>query len=63
MKLALKIISYIGLAMTIIPSILVFNGIIEMKMDFTLMFIGFILWFSTAPFWMKGLSLEKEEEK
>lgn len=62
MKIALKIISYLGLGLTIIPSILVFNGTIEMKTHFILMFIGFILWFSTSPFWMKSEALEEEKE-
>jgi hypothetical protein len=58
MKLVLKIISYTGLAFTIIPSILVFKGIIEMHTHFVLMGVGLVLWFSTAPFWMKSQSLE-----
>lgn len=61
MKLLLKIISYSGLALTIVPSILVFKGVIELKTHFILMIIGIILWFSTAPFWMKSQSLEDSE--
>lgn len=61
MKLLLKIISYTGLALTIIPSILVFNGVIVLKTHFILMVVGLILWFSTAPFWMKSKSLEDSE--
>lgn len=61
MKLLLKIISFIGLALTFIPSILVFKGVIELKTDFLIMVIGIVLWFSTAPFWMKSQSLEDSE--
>lgn len=61
MKLLLKILSYTGLALTIIPSILVFNGKIDINTHFILMVVGMILWFSTAPFWMKSKSLEDSE--
>jgi hypothetical protein len=61
MKLLLKIISYSGLALTILPSFLVFKGMIELRMNFILMIIGLILWFSSAPFWMKSQSLEDSE--
>ena len=61
MKLILKIISYSGLALTILPSIFVFKGVIELKTHFILMGIGLVVWFATAPFWMKSVSLEEEE--
>jgi hypothetical protein len=61
MKLILKIISYLGLALTIIPSVLVFKGVIDLKTDFILMVVGIVLWFSTAPLWMKSQSLEDSE--
>ena len=62
MRILLIIISFIGLALTIIPSILVFKGAIEMKSHFHLMAIGMVVWFSTAPFWMKSHSLDEETE-
>lgn len=52
MRTILIIISFIGLGMTIIPAILVFNGIIDLHQHKVLMFIGTLLWFGTAPFWM-----------
>lgn len=61
MKTVLTIISVIGLVLTIVPSILVFKQIIPMQMHFTLMAIGMVLWFATAPFWMKTKSLDDEE--
>jgi hypothetical protein len=61
MKSILKIISFVGLALTILPSILVFKGAIEMKAHFHLMAAGLLLWFVTAPFWMKNKSLEDGE--
>ena len=61
MKLLLKIISLSGLALTIVPSFLVFKGVIEMNTHFILMVVGLVLWFSSAPFWMKSQSLEDSE--
>lgn len=56
MKSILKIISYLGLALTLIPSFLVFTGAIEFESNKILMFVGTLLWFSTVPFWMKQQS-------
>lgn len=52
MQAILKILSYIGLILTVVPSFLVFSGAIELSFHKTLMLIGTLLWFSTAPFWM-----------
>ena len=52
MKLTLKLLSYIGLVLTLLPSFLVFSGVISLDSHKTLMFIGTLLWFGTAPFWM-----------
>ncbi|MEN8192941.1 MAG: hypothetical protein ABFS12_08995 [Bacteroidota bacterium] len=52
MRPLLKIISLIGLLVTIIPSFLVFTGVITLDNNKLLMVLGTILWFSTAPFWM-----------
>ena len=49
MKKLLIFISFIGLALTITPSILAFKGIITLKTHFWLMGIGMVLWFATAP--------------
>lgn len=52
MKTLLKILSAIGLILTLLPSFLVFAGVIEFDTHKLLMLIGTILWFATAPFWM-----------
>lgn len=52
MKILLKLISFLGLALTILPPILHFTGVMELSMHKTLMFVGTIAWFATAPFWM-----------
>ncbi|WP_258105760.1 hypothetical protein [Marinoscillum sp. MHG1-6] len=58
MKTLLKILSLIGLVLTLLPSFLVFYDVIDMATHFNLMGVGVILWFGSAPFWMKGPSLE-----
>lgn len=51
-KLLLKILSFVGLALTIVPAILVFSGDMESDTCKQLMFLGTVVWFLTAPFWM-----------
>lgn len=53
MRALLKLSSFIGLGLTVIPSFLVFAQTITWKIYLTLMTIGTLLWFLTAPFWMK----------
>jgi ABC-type sulfate transport system permease component len=62
MKIMLKALSFAGLALTIVPSILVWNGIIAMKIHYLLMTIGLALWFTSAPFWMRSKPLGEENE-
>ena len=61
MKKLLIVISFIGLALTIVPSVLVFKQVFAIETHFHLMIAGMILWFATAPFWMKTKSLEDDE--
>ena len=58
MKILLKILSLIGMVLTLVPSLLVFYGVIDKSTHFILMGVGVVLWFATAPFWMKSPSLE-----
>jgi hypothetical protein len=62
MKNILKIISLLGLALTIVPSMLVFKGVIDLKLHYNLMIVGMVLWFGSAPLWMKSKSLEEKEQ-
>ena len=62
MKKVLIIVSYSGLAFTILPSILVLTGVLNLQNHFWLMSVGMVLWFATAPFWMKSKSLDEVEE-
>jgi hypothetical protein len=52
MRTILKILSFVGLILTIVPAVLVFVNIIELTTHKNLMLLGTILWFGTAPFWM-----------
>ncbi len=53
MKTILKSISYISLLGTFVPAILVWSGTIQLETHKIIMIISMILWFVTAPFWMK----------
>ena len=52
MHLLLKIISYTGLLLTLIPAFLVFSGVLSLDTNKYLMLAGTLAWFLTAPFWM-----------
>jgi hypothetical protein len=58
MKALLKIISFIGLIMTVGPSFMVFSGLMDPDMNKWIMLLGTILWFATAPFWMNKSTAE-----
>ncbi|MBN2013487.1 hypothetical protein JW960_29425 [candidate division KSB1 bacterium] len=51
-NLILKIISFAGLLLTIIPSFMVFSQGMELNTNKYLMLLGTILWFACTPFWM-----------
>lgn len=53
MKTLLKLLSFIGLGLTVVPSVLVFIGQLEMQTNLRLMTVGMLLWFGTAVFWIK----------
>jgi high-affinity Fe2+/Pb2+ permease len=52
MKPILILLSFTGLMLTILPAVLVFQGIIEKDLHKNLMLTGTALWFVTAPFWI-----------
>lgn len=53
-KTLLKLISYLGLAMSILPAMLFFAGKLDRQTYLNLLIVGMILWFSTAIFWIKS---------
>ncbi|MCW9705253.1 hypothetical protein [Fodinibius salsisoli] len=57
MKIILIILSVLGLALTVIPSVLVFVQDISLQTHQNIMVFGMLLWFGTSPFWMKEQKL------
>lgn len=52
MTVLLKLISLVGLILTLLPSFLVFSGTITFETHKILAIIGTVLWMGTAPFWI-----------
>ncbi len=44
------ILAFTGLALTLVPSVLLFYGAISMQANKVLMAAGMLLWFAAAPF-------------
>jgi hypothetical protein len=55
----LKILSFLGLFLTLAPAFFVFFNVIEFETHKLFMLVGTLLWFLTAPFWMNR---EKDTE-
>ncbi len=53
MRTILKLVSLVGLVLTVLPAFLVMAGSIRWESHALLMFVGMVAWFSSAPFWMK----------
>lgn len=50
------LLSALALALTVVPSMLVFAGSLSWSAHAALMLAGTLLWFITAPLWMEGAS-------
>jgi len=57
----LKIVSYLALAGTIVPALLVFFGDLDLQTNKNIMTFSMIVWFLTAPFWINKKSEEAVE--
>ena len=53
MNAILKLLSALGLALTVVPAFLVFLTGMDWDTHAILMVVGTVLWFATAPFWMR----------
>jgi membrane protease YdiL (CAAX protease family) len=53
MKLLLQLLSYLCLALTVVPALLVFAGTLPLDQHETLMAVGMVGWFVVTPFWMR----------
>jgi hypothetical protein len=49
----LKLISFTGLVIMLVSSIMVFNDVMTKDTYLILAFVGTVMWFATVPFWMK----------
>ena len=56
MNIILKIISYLALAGTIVPALLVFSGSMDLQANKNIMAISMVVWFVTAPLWINKKS-------
>ena len=52
------IVSILGLLCTVVPSFFVLYGKLSWDHHALLMAIGMVLWFVSAPFWMKTKSIQ-----
>ncbi|MEM8968666.1 MAG: hypothetical protein AAGE93_19780 [Bacteroidota bacterium] len=52
MRKLLILLSFLGLALTVIPAFLVYHEAIDFATHKILALIGTLLWLGTAPFWM-----------
>lgn len=52
MKQVLKVVSWLALALTILPSILFLGGVMDIETVKWLMLAATIVWFVVTPFWM-----------
>ncbi len=60
MRPLLKIISILGLLLTLLPSFFVFMKLIDFELNKVLMLIGSIMWFSSFPFWIDKPARDKK---
>ena len=52
MRMSLKVVSWLGLALTLLPSLFVFGGALSLDTFENLVLAGSVLWLATAPFWI-----------
>jgi len=49
----LRLVSYCGLMLSIVPAFLVWQGALAKSTYLSLMVVGMLLWFGAAVFWIK----------
>ena len=52
MRVLLKVVSGLGLALTLVSSLFVFGGALSLAAFKSLVLAGSVLWLATAPFWI-----------
>jgi hypothetical protein len=58
MKTALRLVSYLGLALSVVPGFFVMAGSLSMPAYYKIINVGMVLWFATAVFWIKAEKTE-----
>jgi hypothetical protein len=53
MRSALRLLSYLGLALSVVPPLLVWAGRLSMETNLQLLTVGMFVWFGSAIFWIK----------
>jgi hypothetical protein len=48
----LRVASWLGLVLTLLPSLFVFTGVLTLEGFKTIVLAGSLLWLATAPFWI-----------
>lgn len=56
----LKTLSYSALAITLLAPVLVWQGLLDAKLNKGVLAIAMLVWFGTAPWWMNA---EKPESR
>lgn len=54
MKILTKIVSFAGLALTIVPPVMFYLGNVELDSAKVYMGVGMFMWFVSAPFWVNS---------
>lgn len=62
MKILLRLVSIAGLLLTLVSALLASAGILALETHYTWLLIGMVLWFASAPLWMKEQSDEPGKE-
>jgi hypothetical protein len=53
MKMIMAVVAIVALGLTVVPSLLVFNGMMDIDLHKKLMLAGTVLWFIAAPIWFR----------
>ncbi len=52
MKATIKMVSYLGLGLTIVPAFLVFYQVMTLELYKSMILLGTFVWLASAPFWI-----------
>jgi hypothetical protein len=61
MKLVLKIVSWMALALLVVSPLLFYSEKISLEQNKVLLLVATIIWFATAPFWILRRDRTEEE--